>query len=250
MPPVSDTQGSSDPISADDPLARPPDLVEEPAELDTTAPADSVGSRRRRWPLVSAAVGVVVVLAIVVAGFSTSWFGRSGSDSSSRLVKSDSKALAAAVIADLPYGVSVSWSSGSGKLGRAAGPGSDLQGGLNAFLLLKWDNHQYILSVDNATTPPGNSITSNGSIKFGYDNEGRPSSLSGMHWWHDHMVEVTELAGPGGAGDLPLQRSDVQRLLQDNLLSVQTTQDMFDKSRDLANYRTKMPVVKWLMNPP
>ncbi len=197
----------------------------------------------------SAAVVVLALVAIAAVGFSTNWFRGSDSGASSRLVTSDPKALAAAVIADLPYGVSVTWATGSGKLGRSGGAGSDLQGGLGVFMLLRWDNHQYLLSVDNATTPPGNSITSNGNINPGYDSQGRVSSISGMHWFTDHMVEVNEFAGPGGAGDLPLQRPDFERIMRDGLVSVQTTQDMFDNSRDLANYRTKMPVVHWFTDP-
>lgn len=208
------------------------------------------GKRTRRRRLLVCVAAVVVVSAIGGIGFGTDWFGGSDSgDTSGRLVKNDPKALAAAVVAHLPYGVSVTWASGTGKLGRQAGPGSNLEGDLSDFLLLKWDNHQYLLAVEVSTNPAGTGLPSMNSTKYRDDSEGRLLSIFATHWFSDHMVEVSEFADPSGAGDMPLQQSDLQRIVHDSLVSMQTTEGAFEDSRNLASYRTKMPVVKWFMNP-
>jgi hypothetical protein len=204
------------------------------------------------WFLAFDAVVVLVVLAIVAV--QGNWFGGGSASASSgrdgNLVPSNSRALSAAVIAHLPAGTKVIWASGEDDLGQLLPKPAGMAGAISASVLVEVAGHQYWF---NAVSSPGSPSSQGQRIPAtvipSRDKQGRLTSELAMVGSSQMTVVIMEMAGPGGAGRLPLDDAGIRELIADPLVGPQTSPQMIERGKNLASFTDHPPAVKWPHSP-
>jgi hypothetical protein len=224
------------------------DLPAETVNFGGNAPE----SRRRRYVV----GGLLVALLIVgVAAFESyaGWFDPKHDDhhaaTTASTVPSTPRALTAAVLAHIPNGVTVVWSSGARGSGQGIpgiGPAANLRHRLTSSMLLRVGSDEFFLSV---TTGPHNQALVPDGLGKGLitrDKQGRgiretmAGSLNGV------PTVITESASPRSEGPLPLSDGELEAILADPLVGVQTDAATLARSQHLSSYTDSPPTLTWV----
>jgi hypothetical protein len=223
--------------------------VQETMRVGSPAPDPK---RQRR--LVGGAVAAALVLAgAALVSSQPGWFDKDAKTDVPRvmidhLVPSNPRALTAAVLAHIPDGVTVVWSSGTGGLTRGTpgiGPAVTLRRSLTSSVLLKVGQSEFSLSV---VTGPSNQSMVPDSLGHGLvtrDKQGHPVSVVVAGSAKGTPTLITESAGPTARGDLPLSDMDLRAILADPLVGLQTDAATLARARTLPSYTESPPPLTW-----
>jgi hypothetical protein len=217
----------------------------------------------RRWLPLFIAFDVAVTLGVVgFVGYHEGWFsnessahsggvldpsGGPGTGYTGDLVPSNSRALSAALISHLPAGTDVMWASGLGEGLKTPGIPVETKNAVFASVLVTWHGNQYWFTIVTDTNASGQALPSVSYPKK--DKQGRLVSEFTIQADAGSMIVAMEWAGPGGAGDLPLDDAGFQKMVADPLLGPKTSPEMIARGKSLTEFTDHPPAVKWPHSP-
>ena len=200
--------------------------------------------RRRRTALIAAGAAVLVLAGAAAVGAEKGLLGDDETSSAlgSGAVPSTSRALAAAVLAHVPESVEVVWATGYDLSALAAPMSSKMPDGVTSVILLRSGGHEYLViagAYDNGTSEGVNMTVPH------RDARGRIDSENLFLMRGEEGLTILEIAGPGGAGHLPLSESELHEMANDPLVGTRTTRVMLAKARSLSSYQQNPPPLSW-----
>ncbi len=226
------------------------DAVPETVEFGSGEPTP------RRWVR---AVGVAIAGAAILATVAI-WATQAGwldndAEADAHLpsaiahpMASNPRALTAGVLAHIPDGVTVVWSTGSGDLTqgtRGIGPAATLRTTLSSSVLMRVGRDEFFLTV---VIGPGNQQLVPDALGQGLitrDKQGRAVNEMVGASANGSPTLISESASPTSTADLPLSDADLKAILADPLVGTQTDAATLARSRALSSFTDSPPPLTW-----